>query len=115
MNYTLKPDYGTAHFTYWPCYHVTYMLNSNNSKLGRNTLLYNWAKHRLRLVIVQSALTDLLRGALIGCETNHLMKHASRGSLDCQHITPVMQQPAANQNSVSLQEVPGLPAAQAAL
>lgn len=83
------------------------------TKLGLNTLLYSWAKRRLRRVIVHLELTDLLHGVLIACKTNHLMKQASRGSLGCQHIAPVMQQPAANRSSVSLQEALWLPAAQA--
>lgn len=102
MKYTLKADEDMDQFILASLTNHIYP----DLRVGLNPLLYNCAKHRLRRVIVHSELTDLLHGALIGCKTNHLMKQASRGSLGCQHIAPVMQQPAANRSSVSLQEAP---------
>lgn len=91
MKHTLKTDDIVDQF---PSSSLTnHIYPGSRQKLGLNMLLYNWAKHRLRGVIVHSELTDLLCRVLIGCKTNHLMKQASRGSLGCQHTAPVTQQP----------------------
>lgn len=90
MKYTLKSDDGMdQNFFGLVKAHISWIA----TKLGLNMLLYSQAKHWLRGVIVHLELTDLLRGVLMGCKANHLMKQASWGSRGCQHIAPVTQQP----------------------